>query len=87
MVAVEVDEYVCGGGALTHGDALSTGVVVGAPDLPRRWGADGDSAYTLTNVGGNFRESTHFLLTVLFLAHAGTRNKPRTSPHTLAKAA
>ena len=27
MVAVEVDEYVCGGGALTHGEALPAGVV------------------------------------------------------------
>jgi len=36
MVAMEVGEFVCGGGALTHGEALSAGVVVGAPELTHR---------------------------------------------------
>jgi len=39
MVAMQVGEFVRGGGALTHGDALSAGVVVRAPELSRLRGA------------------------------------------------
>ena len=41
MVAMQVGEFVRGGGALPHGDALPAGKVVGAPELSRRWCAAG----------------------------------------------